>query len=467
MFLTQPEPHQKTGAKQIHEWNGRALVADEQGCGKTLLVLYYLFKKHKARPAIIVCPASVKYNWQSEARMHAGMMSEIVEGETVPKIRQGFHVKIPHPLLIINYEILGPWLDYLKALNPIAVVIDEIQNVTNPSSQRYRHLRELCGYDSVKYVIGMSGTPLTNRNAELWAPLSLIQPALFPSYHKFCWRFTKPFMMRNKWIFAGARNTRSLHRILKKRVMIRRKKVDVLKNLPPKHRVITTVKIKDRSEYDEANTNFLKWVAKKSVNRYKKAKKNENLVKLGYLIRLAGKLKVNEVVKWIDKWTAENTGKKLVVLSGHTKMLNVLERRFGKEVSVRIDGSVNGKKRHQAVQSFQKKKKVLYLFGHHKAAGVGLTLHAAADLLYTDFPWTPGTLGQGEDRIHRFGQTKKCTIYYLVAEDTIEERLVKVLHEKQDILDAVLDGKSNDNQLEVFNALLQELKTNRRSNKTK
>ena len=114
--------------------------------------------------------------------------------------------------------------------------------------------------------------------------------------------------------------------------------------------------------------------------------------------------------------------------------------------AVKIDGSVSLKKRQEAVDSFQNNPKVKLLIGNIKAAGVGITLTAASNAAIIQFPWTPGELVQASDRIHRISQTKKVTIYNMVGEDTIEEKIIDTLIKKEKIISQILDGKWHENE---------------------
>jgi SWI/SNF-related matrix-associated actin-dependent regulator 1 of chromatin subfamily A len=120
--MTTLYPYQKQGARNIHRWGGRALLADDMGLGKTIQSLYWLKKNPSKRPCIIVCPASVKWNWQREAAEHFGMYSEVLSG-TKPSQEGLGNIA---PLLILNYDILPKWTPYLLQIDPQVLILDEI-----------------------------------------------------------------------------------------------------------------------------------------------------------------------------------------------------------------------------------------------------------------------------------------------------------------------------------------------------
>lgn len=453
--MTPLKPYQLVGAKELRRANGVDLVADEMGLGKTLMVLYWCFKMRRTRPVIIVCPAHLKWVWEREALHHLDMASEVLSGRKPPKIRQQL-ANCHAPILIINYEILTHWVDYLILLDPQVVVFDESHYICNRLSQRYLALERLCVEARIPHRIAMSGTPLTNRPADLWTVIHLLWPKEFPNFSEYAFYYCKPKRMHGKWTFSGAVHLDELHAHLKRLGMIRRLKKDVAPELGMKERVVVPVEIMERDEYEFARSDFFTWLRNKSPSRAKRAAKNIALTRVGYLLRLVAKLKRFEVLKWITNFL-EASDEKLVIFSCHTRLIEwVIDH--NPKICVRIDGQVTGLKRRQAVDDFQERSRIRLAVCNPKAAGVGLTLTAASNVLYTDFPWTPGIVKQGEDRIHRIGQTKQCFIWMLAARNTIEERLCELLTEKQSILDQVLDGDNVKNDLDIFQELLRSSK---------
>lgn len=432
----------------MHAFGCRALLADEMGLGKSFQALYLVNKLPKSRPVLIVCPASLKWNWRVEARKHFGMPAEVLSGRTPPR-----HRRDHCPILIINYEILRAWEDYLVSIQPGIIIFDEAHYVSNRESQRFKALQFIMEESKCDKRIALSGTPLTNRPAELWAILRLLRPDLFKSYVEFGFKHCRPRLIHGRWVFSGAKNLPELHADLKKHVMVRRLKSDVASELPRKVRRVVVVDLPNRHEYIRARDNFISWLREQSPERARKAAKAQAMLKIGYLLRLVAKLKRFLVKEWIDNFLASSEGK-LIVFSSHTKMVDWLMTHYSHQ-AVRIDGQVTGVKRHHAVEEFQHSLRKRLAICNPKAAGVGLNMIAASNVLYTDFPWAPGTLKQGEDRIHRIGQKEKCFVWLLAARDTAEEKLFELLQEKQKVLDAVLDGADNAIDFDIFNELIR------------
>ncbi len=439
--MTRSYPFQLEGIRKISHFGGRALLADEMGLGKSLQGLAWMWK-NKAFPTIIVCPANLKFNWQREATIHFRMESRILEGR-VPSI-------ILERLLIINYDILGYWLDRLKRINPKLIILDEVHYIKNRETKRTKYVKKLC--KGIPYIIGMSGTPITNRPAELFPILNLIRPDLYKSFFPFAWRYCKPKKTPWGWDFKGSDNLNELHTKLRKTCMIRRLKRDVLTELPAKRRQMIPIAI-DLSKYSLAEFDFPKTQA-------------YQLVKMGYLKRLAGLLKLRASMKWIDDFL-EQSDSKLVVFAIHKQILKPLWERY-KGTCVIIHGAITNKKRQNAIDKFQKCRKTRLFLGNIQAAGVGINLTAADTMAFVEMSWTPGEHTQAEDRIHRIGQTRSTTYYYLVAQGTIEEDLCRIIQKKQAILETILDG-GESHDINIFDQLVEaiELRRGVRENQAK
>lgn len=448
--MTQLYDYQREGVQKIEFFKGRVLLADEMGLGKTLEALSWIRHHPKKKPIIVVCPASLKWMWLHQIHQHTSIRGEVLNGTKLSKNR----LSKEYSILIINYEILQYWLDYLLELQPQILIIDECHYIKSRSAKRTKAVRILS--KKIPHIIAISGTPLTNRPSELWTTLNIIQPKQFPSFFSYAFRYCKPSRRPWGWDFSRASNLDELHSILTETMMIRRLKKDVLKELPDKSRYVVPFEIDRRKEYDEAVSDFITWLTKKSAIRAKRARKAEQLVKLGYLKRLSAELKMKFVTEWIGNYLEENEGK-LVLYGIHKSIIQFLYNRY-KKISVVIDGSVKNKKRMQAVNSFQKDKRIRLFIGNIQAAGVGITLTAADTLAFVELDWVPSNHIQAEDRIHRIGQKNAASIYYLVAKDTIEESLCLLIQKKQKILDSVLDGDIISRDFNIYDKLEQILK---------
>ncbi len=446
--MTRPLPFQKEDAAAIERFDGRCLIASEMGTGKSLISLLWGNRNPELRPIVIVCPASLKWNWQREASIHFGLLAEVLSGMK------------PNPgsinvssIYIINYDILGPWIPFLKSINPQIVILDEVHFISNQRTRRCKHTRMLCR--DVPHVLALSGTPLTNRPYELWPTLNILQPSQYPSAWIFAQAHCDPKMTPWGWDFSGASNLNLLHKRLLKTCMIRRLKKDVLSELPAKRRAVVPMEMSNPKEYRNAVKDFYGWLSAKSVAKANRARNAEALVKVGYLKQLAASLKMPSVIDWIDDFLAESD-EKLVLFAVHKNVIHQLEERYRHQCVV-IDGDVTGQDRQRAVDAFQKSSKVRLFIGNIKAAGVGITLTAASTVAFIELGWTPGEHVQAEDRLHRISQLNSVMCYYLLAKDSCEEKICGLIQAKMAVLDKVLDGKTNGESLDIFDLLLKSL----------
>lgn len=452
--MTKPFQYQKEAVHAIDEkYQGKCLISLPMGLGKTLIALLYTKRHPETKPVIVVCPASLKINWEREAAHHVGMRAEILDTKKVPKHK----IKRTAPIIIINYDILKAWLPYLQELQPGMVIIDEGQYLQSLSSQRTKACITLC--KNVDHILVLSGTPLTNRPRDLYPILKILRPKLYPTFSEYGTQFCgkKRVPWGSGWDYSGASNLDVLHRILKKEVMYRKRKEDVIDQLPEKIRHILPVEIgkKQRKEYELATNKFITWMARKNPTKLKKAERAQRLVQLGYLKRLAAEIKMPAVMEWIDNFLEGSEGK-LLVFGIHKNIIAQLEERY-KKICVVVSGKVKKADRQLAVDRFQKNPKFRLFIGNIKAAGVGLTLTKAHDVAFVEIGWTPGEHSQAEDRCYgRVNDMHGATVTYLIAENTIESKLIKLIHKKQRILNAVMDGQASKD-FDLFNKLTMQL----------
>lgn len=449
--MTKLYPYQNEGVEILEQYDGRVLLADEQGLGKTIQVLQYMKNHPEIRPAIVICPAVVKWVWELQAFQHYGLRVCVLSGRKPPKTGLPRNANI----LILNYDILAAWKDYLIALQPQVVAMDEVQAIKSLKTQRAKACKSLC--KNVPHVIAISGTPLTNRPMELFSTLNILYPKEFPHFWTYAQKFCHPRRTPWGWNFNGASHLDELHRKLKKLGMIRRLKKDVLKDLPDKTRIVAPVDIENRKEYNRVLTDFIEWLGEQSPAKAKRARKAEELVKMGYLIRLAAESKMKAVYEWIDNFL-ESTDEKLVVFCVHKKIVRLLRERY-KDISVKITGETSQPNRKQAVLNFQKNKKTRLFIGNIRAAGVGIDLWAASNVVFIETGWVPAEVLQAVDRLHRIGQTKHVFVHFLVARETIEEQLCEIIERKQKIVTHVLDGRQAYRKETIMDVYQELLKT--------
>ena len=407
-----PYPYQATGVNAIRRFDGRALLADEMGLGKSMQALWYI-QRAGCQRTLLVVPASLKVNWQREARK-LGMDSQIGTGRSGWKTFPFDTANIA----IINYDILEAWKPALLAWGPDMLVLDECHYVQSRSAKRTKAARAIARKTSG--LIAISGTPLTNRPSELWSVLNMLDPTTYPAFSSFANRYCRPKMTPWGWDYSGAQNLKELHQRLKSGCMIRRLKDDVLKELPKKSTNVVVLPLSRAAAtaYDTADSDFVSWLGEQDPAALKRAMRSLSMTRLGHLKRLASRLKMKNMLAYFDD-VLTSSNRKIVISAVHHECIDALMDHFGAR-AVRLDGRMDGKQRDLSVRQFMTHPNVRVFVGQLKAAGVGLTLTVSSDVYFAEMGWTPGEMQQMADRVHRIGQTRPCTNTYLVADGTIE-----------------------------------------------
>lgn len=446
-MLMQLRPYQIAGADRLAgELKLNGLLADEMGLGKSAQALAALWARRKESfPALIVCPGSLKYNWAREAEMWLPDINvRVLNGRC---IRNSYKCRNDYELTIINYDILADrgientsnfhtgWGRLLKEAGFRTVIFDECHKMKNPKAKRTMSILDMC--QGIKNRIALSGTPIESRPIEFFTTLQIVAPKLFPNYWTYGTRYCGGVATDFGTKFTGATNTQELNEILTENCMIRRRKSDVLTELPPKQRQVIPVQI-DMKQYKQQENALVSYL--QANDGVIPSKDQSNVLAQIERCKQAAVLgKLKQAQEFIEDYL--DTGKKLVVFATHTFTLDALETAFLGQ-TVRIDGSTALNKRQEVVDKFQIDPNCRLFLGNIKAAGVGLTLTAASDTLTLELGWTPGEHEQAEDRVHRIGQQSDSVMaYYMVAQDTIEQKIMELLDEKRKILSQVLDGE--------------------------
>jgi len=346
---------------------------------------------------------------------------------------------------VYNLEVSGHPSYYAEGF-----LVHNCHYIKNNKAKRTKAVKALG--KNIPHVIALSGTPIVNRPVEAYNALKLIDDTVVPNFWEYAQRYCGARHTGFGWDFTGASRTEELHEKLTNTVMIRRRKKDVLTDLPDKTYSIVPIEINNRREYHKAESDFIDWIRRnKGDEAAKKASNAEALAKIEALKQLAVKGKINNALEWIRDFL-EVDGK-LIAFATHKMTIDILMDEF-KNVAVKIDGSTSQQARQDAVDKFQTDDSCRLFVGNIKAAGVGISLTAASNVAFLELPWTPGELEQATDRCHRIGQKNAVNVYYLLAQETIEETIAYILDKKRKVLDKVLDGKEPEEST-TFNELLR------------
>jgi len=444
-------PFQKKGVKWFQEHNGIGLLADDMGLGKSCQALTYLKINPELRPVLIVCPASIKINWQREIEMWCNESSFLITGRRSSALPSVSFYIINYDILAEEMKIKKPlkngkikevkvlkdssWIFKLGTMKLKAIVADECQAIANATSIRTKGFIALRKLNNKIKFMPLSGTPIKNKPAEFFTILNLLAEKEFPNRWKYLHHYCDPKHNGFGWTFNGASNIPELFQRIQP-FMLRRTKNAVLKDLPPKRKIIVPMEVDEIAikNYNTASAEFIEWIQNHETAGMELQNNIDRLKQLAYIA------KRNSVIAWIEQYLESDN--KLVVGLYHKHAMEDLYSHF-KKIAVFIDGSVTGQKRQDAVDIFQKDKKVKLILCQIITVP-GLTLTAAPATCTIEFSWTPADHLQFEDRVHRIGQeADSVTAYYLIAPQTVDEDSMAMVNNKFTVLTQVLDGKDN------------------------
>jgi hypothetical protein len=423
----------------------RAFLADEQGLGKTIQALAAL-EADGAYPAVVVCPASLKLNWLRELErwLPRRTVNLLGGGE------RGAAARGPD-VTIVNYDVLARRLAELSEPAPRALVLDESHYCKNAAAKRTQAAQRLAAAVAPDgLVLALTGTPVTNRPAELVSQLRILgRLDEFGSGARFGRRFHGPD--------AHLR----LHWHLRARCLVRRLKAEVLPQLPAKTRAIVPVELDNEPEYRLAERDVVAWLQSQPLDlreldaRVAAALRAERLVRLNALKQLAARGKLRAALTWIHDF--RSSGERLVVFARHREVQRALLAHFPD--ALHILGEDGARARERALAAFQAPDEPgnQLIVCSLEVAGHGLTLTRASNVAFLELDWTPAKHDQAEDRCHRIGQRDAVTAYYLLAANTVDESIARLLQRKRAVIAAVTDGREEDEE-GVLDALVRELR---------
>lgn len=434
---------QREGLDFLLKSYGNALLADEMGLGKTVQTLAYLATEKQTFPVLIVAPLVTLNNWQREIqkflkkRSRNGKISENEYPSSV-LIRTGKAQELgKYDVYIINYDLLHKRIDDLSKLNIKTIVCDEVQHLRSKTTKKYTAVKKLAALESVKYRVGLSGTPIYNRGSEIWPIVDILRPGLLGTFDEFCEYFCyvnekgKAIVLENKRASLGEE--------LRKHVMLRRKKSDVLKELKDKVRYKELIdsdinyyqtelgKIWERLEAEQKNATS----AFDKFSSYKRAIQSER--------QAAGVAKVPHVIEFVKN--IMEIEESVVVFCHHKAIHELLHRSLSEYTPASIIGGQSDKERQEGIDRFQNGETKLIIAGL-RAGNVGINLSRARYVIFAELDWSPAIHRQAEDRLHRIGQKNTVFAYYLMGNGTLDDHVANVLVDKSYEIDAIMDEKA-------------------------
>lgn len=445
--------YQKEGfnfLKILSNHNLGGILADDMGLGKTLEIITLLMSDNTNKPSLVVCPKSLIFNWLNEFEKFDGNTKIIcLIGNQNERHKLETKIKDEKVIYIIGYNTLNNDIDYLSNIEFNYLILDEAQYIKNISANKTKSVKML----DAKHRFALSGTPIENNVIDLWSIFDFIMPEYLDSLDNY----------KNRYLHDDRYTD-----ILAKKIslfILRRRKEDVLKDLPPKIERIISVDMTDtqRKLYDA-----YKLEANKALEEG-----NSSFQMLPYITRLrqicvdpltyienynGGSGKTNEVIDLIDKYIRD--GHRILLFSSFVQALKIIEiKLFNSNIKyLRITGETDSKERIKLVDEFNSNNQYKVFLISLKAGGTGLNLVGADTVIHLDPWWNVSAENQATDRAHRIGQKRMVEVIKVVCDDSIEQRVIELQNIKKDIVDKLIakdDSSITSLSLDDLNYILR------------
>lgn len=441
--------------------HGNHINGSSVGTGKSLCSVLYA-EMLDLFPCMVVCPASVKSGWLREWKeTNPDRRVSIISTSSPP---EDFEADV----IVINYDILGKRvtkengktsleirLDGMKKKSFSLVIADEIHFLKNRKSIRSKSFKKLI--HKVPSVIGLTGTLIMNRPAELLNILMLIEriKEIAPDdqyHHYFFERYCNMKETNFGLDISGASNIKELNRLLEECCYFQVSKRDALKELPPISENVVECEITNKRAYKKAKDDLLQFIEDKFKDEEKveKAARAEFLVKLSTLKQLSLEGKEKFIKKWVEEWMEANEEEKLLVFASQSTILTKIAEEF--KEGLLITGGTTTKKRDEILQKFFSQKESRVLFANIGCLGTGVDglQKVCSNMAILELPPRPSDLVQVIGRLERSGQENPVTIQYLLSPKTIDQDLWEMLKGKKDVTDMLNKGFQDDTSLMIL-----------------
>jgi len=442
-------PYQKEGykwASVLAKLGFGGVLADDMGLGKTLQMIAFICSE-KEGTHLVVSPASLVYNWESEFAKFAPSIKVAAVVGNANERKMVIDDYKDYNVLITSYDLLKRDIEEYNDKRFNCQIIDEAQYIKNPTTLAAKAVKTI----NSRVRFALTGTPIENRLSELWSIFEYLMPGYLYSYKSFKERFEEHIITPSK------KEDEALKRLRKmiEPFLLRRLKKDVLKDLPDKVEEVFYAKFDDKQKelYQATEKNLLMNIKKSSREEIKENK----LQILAELMRLrqiccdpslvvdnykSESAKLDALIGLIE--SAISNGHRILLFSQFTTMLDLIKERLNEMnvSSFMLTGGTSKKKRRELVESFQEGNADIFLISL-KAGGTGLNLTAADIVIHYDPWWNVAAQNQATDRAHRIGQHNKVTVIKLIMKDSIEERILKLQDKKRELADKIISGEGS------------------------
>jgi superfamily II DNA or RNA helicase len=450
-FKATLRPYQREGLAWLNFLGDSGLggiLADDMGLGKTVQVLAHILNEKQRRrlkhPALVVAPTSLVGNWRDEsARFAPSLKVLVLHG---PQRADVYPLIARHDLVITTYPLLPRDEERLREAQFSLLILDEAQAIKNPRSHAAKVVRTI----PATRRLAMTGTPLENHLGELWAQFDAVEPGLLGSEKQFTRLYRTPIEKHGDSDRQQRLNRRTSG------LLLRRRKQDVLTDLPAKTEIVHTLELEDaqRGLYEtlrlaqharvqqavqERGLPQAGIIVLDALLKLRQACCDPRLVKLPSARKIRQSAKLDALLELLDGLLGE--GRRVLLFSQFTEMLALIEEALRKrKIDYQIlTGQTPSRERSALVKRFQDGDTPIFLISL-KAGGVGLNLTAADTVIHYDPWWNPAVEAQATDRAHRIGQDKPVFVYRLICAGTVEEKIQAMQGRKADLARAVLEG---------------------------
>jgi len=439
--------YQKQGfywLKSLAYYGFGGILADDMGLGKTLQTIAFILseKKENTKPALIIAPTSLIYNWQAELERFApGLKTKIIAG--VKSEREKLLEDLAQvDLVVTSYPLLRRDIEEYRSMEFSCCILDEAQYIKNPQSQT----AQVCKLIKTEKRFALTGTPIENSLLELWSIFDFLMPGYLPSYTNFQKKYLSPIEREQ-----DPKATREFSRLVRP-FILRRVKEDVLPELPPK------IENKMVSELtDEQKKCYLAYHAQ--IRSELREEIKERGFERSRIKVLAGLTRLRQICchpgMFLENFRGESgkllqlqevlrevidSGHRVLIFSQFTQMLAIIQQMLDEEKYryFYLDGSINSKERLKMVNAFNNGEREIFLISL-KAGGTGLNLIGADVVIHFDPWWNPAVEEQASDRAHRIGQKKVVQVMKFISKGTIEEKIYQLQEKKKELLDKVVE----------------------------
>ena len=463
---------------RMTSWGAGVCLADDMGLGKTVQTIAYLLRTSDGGPALVAAPASVVLNWRRELERFAPSLNVVVLNSAADRQR-AIADAAADDVVLSTYGLFVTEGEHLSGKQWNTVCLDEahvIKNRETKTSQAAMQLR-------AAHRIILTGTPVQNNLGELWNLFQFINPGLLGSYDHFCQKYIIPIEQQDKTSESSHRQERSrqLKRIVQP-FILRRTKQEVVEELPPKTEVTMPVELtaEEMAVYEVIRRRAKELLEEEAasgspsintlaeITRLRQAACAPQLAEKGW--NGGESSKITLLLQLIDEIVSG--GNSVLVFSQFTSFLALVRKALDARSQTTdhstnpespsaagagigyayLDGSVPMHQRDQLVQDFQRGRYQVFLVSL-KAGGLGLNLTAANYVVHLDPWWNPAIEQQATDRAYRIGQRQNVTVYHLISQHTIEEKIVRLHETKRNLADAMLQGTSQSHKLSAQDLL--------------